>query len=186
MMTDDARPDAPPLWDRLLRGYLTVSRVVILTAATLMFVLMIAVNAVNITMRALNLGDIQWAQEVSILAAMWVYFAAYALIAKEDGYIRIEFIADMFPFPVGRTLQMFARIATIVFHATVFVFTFWALKVVAMFETNVLQWPEFLFYVPLLVGAGDIVITEVIHLMRTLAGRVEQRQPAVTLVGTGS
>ncbi len=179
-------PDAPPLWDRLLRGYLTISRVVILAAAMLMFTLMVAVNAVNIGMRALNLGDIQWVQEISILAAMWVYFAAYALIAKEDGYVRIEFIADALPLPVGRALQLFARLATIVFHSTVFVFTFWALKVVAMFETNVLQWPESLFYVPLFVGAGDIVITEVIHLVRTLAGRVEKRQPPVTLVGTGS
>src|SRR5258708_21534357 len=152
----------------------------------LMFVLMIAVNAVNIGIRSLNLGDIQWVQEISILAAMWVYFAAYALIAKEDGYVRIEFLADALPRPVSRALQVFARLATIVFQATVFVFTLWALKVVAMFETNVLQWPEALFYIPLLVGSGDIVITEVIHMARTLAGRAEQRQPATTLVGTGS
>jgi TRAP-type C4-dicarboxylate transport system permease small subunit len=185
-MPHDAPTDAAPLWDRLLRGYLTVSRILVLSAAMFMFVLMVGVNAVNISLRTLHLGDIQWAQEISILAAMWVYFAAYALIAKEDGYIRIEFVADALPAVAGRFLQLLARLATIAFHVTVLLFTYWALKVVAIFETNVLQWPESFFYVPLLVGTADIVITELIHLARALAGRSPARHVAPTLVGTGS
>jgi TRAP-type C4-dicarboxylate transport system permease small subunit len=185
-MAQDALAGAAPLWDRLLRGYLRVSRVAILATAMFMFALMVGVNAVNIGLRAFHQGDIQWVQELSILAAMWVYFAAYALIAKEDGYVRIEFLADILPIRVGRFLQIFARLATIIFQATVFLFTLWALKVVAVFETNVLQWPEAMFYIPLLVGAGDIVITEIIHTVRALAGRIEERHRATTLVGTGS
>ena len=94
-MAQDALAGAAPLWDRLLRGYSRVSRVRILATAMFMFALMVGVNAVNIGLRAFHQGDIQWVQELSILAAMWVYFAAYALIAKEDGYVRIEFLADI-------------------------------------------------------------------------------------------
>jgi TRAP-type C4-dicarboxylate transport system permease small subunit len=185
-MHQDAPAAAEPLWNRVLRGYLTISRIAILAVAMFMLCFMVGVTAINIFLRTFNLGDIQSTQELSILCAMWVYFAAYALIAKEDGYVRIEFIANALPALIGRTLGVLARIATLVFQITVFVFTFWALKFAAMFETNVLQWPESLFYLPLLVGAGDIVITELIHLVRVVAGRVEVRPPSPTLIGTGS
>ena len=40
-----------------------------------------------------------------------------------------------------------------------------------LFTTSVLAWPESLFVLPLLLGAIDIVLTELIYLYRQLTGR---------------
>lgn len=175
-----------PLWDRVCAAYLMLSRIAILSVATAMFVLMVGVNAYNIAARTFFNSDLSWSQEMSIMAAMWVYFAAYALIAKEDAYVRIDFFVAAMPRPLARVVHLLSRVATTVFQASLLIFTWWALKVVAVFQTNVLEWPEYFFYVPLLVASADIVVTEIIHLARTLAGRPLGAAAATPLIGTGS
>jgi TRAP-type C4-dicarboxylate transport system permease small subunit len=178
--------DASPAWDRVAQAYLSASRVAILSAALVMFVIMVAANAFNMTVRTLSLGDVLWHQEISILAAMWVYFAAYALIGKEDAYIRVEFLVDLLPRRINRTIQILVRVVTIAFQVAVVVLTWRALKVVSVFQTHILEWPEYFFYIPLLVAGVDIALTECIHLARALAGRSHERLSPRNLIGTGS
>ena len=69
------------------------------------------------------------------------------------------------------------RFAIIAFHVTLFIFCIKTFKLISIYETPILQWPEFLYYIPLAVGTFDIIVTEVIHLLRTLAF---PEQPPVT------
>ena len=52
-----------------------------------------------------------WVQEVSIIAAMWVYFFAYGLIAKDEEYIRVDVVADLLGPRARRAVTIAARIA---------------------------------------------------------------------------
>lgn len=148
--------------------YLSVTRFVLSAIAILMFAVMLAANSYNIILRALYGTGITWHQEVSILAAFWIYFGAYALICKDDSYIRIELLVDRFAAAVQQPLLIIIRLAVIAFHAVLFVLCLKTLRIVSLYETPILQWPEYLFYIPLTVGTADIVLTECIYLLQIL------------------
>jgi TRAP-type C4-dicarboxylate transport system permease small subunit len=120
-----------------------------------------------------------WVQEVSILAAMWVYFFAYALIAKNEEYIRVDFVANLMPPGSRYTIDIFARLVTILFHGIVAWFAVETYKFLGLFTTSVLIWPESLFVLPILIGAIDIVITELIFLYWVLTCRLPPASHAV-------
>ena len=134
-----------------------------------MFCVMLGANSYNIFLRTvLDLGTM-WHQEISIMAAFWIYFAAYGLLSKEDGFIRVEFVVERFAPPVQYWIFVLVRLTIITFHITLFVFCIKTFKLITIYETPILQWPEYLYYIPLVVGTFDIMVTEVIYLLRTLA-----------------
>lgn len=134
-----------------------------------MFCVMLGANSYNIFMRSVFERGTLWHQEISIMAAFWIYFAAYGLLSKEDGFIRVEFVVDQFPPRVRRWNYNLVRLAVIVFHVSLLVFSIKTYKMVSYFETQYLEWPEFITYIPLTVGTFDIVVTETIYLLRSLA-----------------
>ena len=113
-----------------------------------------------------------WVQEVSILSAMWIYFFAYALIAKNEEYIRVDFAAQLMPESWRRGIDIFARLVTIGFHCVVAWFAVETFRFLGLFETSVLNWPESLFVLPLLIAAIDIAITELIYFYWQITGRL--------------
>jgi hypothetical protein len=61
-----------------------------------------------------------------------------------------------------------------------------ALDVVRWSETHVLELPETLFFVPLIVGSADLALTETIHLLRRWLGLASARlDPAPVATGEG-
>jgi TRAP-type C4-dicarboxylate transport system permease small subunit len=52
-------------------------------------------------------------------------------------------------------------------------------RFLGLFTTPVLDWSESLFVLPLLLGAADITITELIHLYWHLVGRSPVREPHI-------
>ena len=177
-MTADARQDRGAL-DRALRLYLAGTKRIVLTVSIAMLVLMVAINGLEIGGRGLFQRSFTWVQEVSIIAAMWVYFFAYGLIAKDEEYIRVDVVADLLGPRARRAVTIAARIATIAFHAIVLWFAIETFRFLGLFRTTVLDWPESLFVLPILLGAADILVTETIHLHWTLAGRAPPRGPHV-------
>lgn len=169
--------------DAAFEAYLAVTKVIVTAVSVGMLVLMLVVNGLEIGGRALFALSFSWVQEVSILAAMWVYFFAYALIAKDQEYIRVDFAINMLGESSRRTASIVARLFTIAFHAVVVWFGIETFQFLGLFTTSVLAWPESLFVLPLLLGAIDIVLTELIYLYRQLAGRetrhARQVQPGV-------
>ena len=174
-MNETGRGGTGTALDAVLRGYLDVSRRVVVAVSCGMFALMVAINGLEIAARALFSVSFSWVQEVSILAAMWVYFYAYALIAKNEEYIRVDFAVNLMPASWQYTVDIFARLVTILFQGLVAYFAVETYKFLGLFTTAVLIWPESLFVLPILVGAIDIVITEFIHLYWVLTRR---RPPA--------
>lgn len=158
--------------DAAFDAYLSASRVLLSAIATVMFVIMLAANAWNIGLRAFAAQGVTWHQEVSILAAFWIYFGAYALIAKSDGYVRVEFLVDRLPAPAQRAIALLVQAVVIAFHLLVLRLCLTMLQVVRIYETPILQWPEYLFYLPLAVGTADILITECIRTVRLLVPRL--------------
>jgi TRAP-type C4-dicarboxylate transport system permease small subunit len=102
---------------------------------------------------------------------MWIYFFAYALIAKNEEYIRVDFAVKLMPQAWQHAVDIFARLVTIFFHGMVAWFAVETYRFLGMFTTSVLIWPESLFVLPILIGAIDILITELIYLYWVLTRR---------------
>jgi TRAP-type C4-dicarboxylate transport system permease small subunit len=169
-MSDPNRADDRGAVDRFLRAYLKITRLVVMVVSCAVLGFMVAVNGLEIIGRGFFQTSFSWVQELSILAAMWIYFFAYALIAKNEEYIRVDFAVRLMPAAWRWRVDVFARLVTILFHAVVAVFAVEAYRFLGPFTTSVLVWPESLFVLPILLGAIDIVITEAIHLYWQLAG----------------
>jgi TRAP-type C4-dicarboxylate transport system permease small subunit len=157
--------------DALLRAYLDFSRRTVIAVSCAMFAFMVAINGLEIAGRGLFSVSFSWVQEVSILGAMWIYFFTYALIAKNEEYIRVDFAAKLMPDAWQYAVDIFARLATIFFQGMVAWFAVETYRFLGMFTTSVLIWPESLFVLPILIGAVDILITELIHLYWALTRR---------------
>lgn len=163
--------------DRISDLYLKLSRFLVQAVSVGMFAVMVVVNGLEITSRALFGTSFSWVQEISILAAMWVYFFAYALIAKSDEYIRVDFLVRHLPPAANRWLEVTTRLAIIAFHVVVFWFGVETFRFLSLFTTSVLDWPESLFVLPIVLGSADILLTEIIRLRRILL-RTELLPPA--------
>lgn len=170
--------------DPAFTRYLAVTGSVLNAIAVVMFVVMLAANAYNIFLRTVLGQGIMWHQEISIMAAFWIYFAAYALLSKEDGFIRVEFLVDRFSKAARRIASIIIAVAVIAFHVILFRLCLVTLEVVSIYETPILEWPEYIYYIPLTVGTADIVVTECILLVRALAFPDRPRpRPSVAAAG---
>ncbi len=165
--------------DAVLRAYLVVSKRAVVVVAVTMLAFMVAVDSLEIVGRGLFHRSFNWVQEVAVLAAMWVYFFAYGLIAKDEEYIRVDFFASRLGVRAQAAIAIIARLLTVAFHATVLWFALETYRFLGLFTTPVLDWPESLFVLPLLLGAADITITELIHLYWHLVGRLPARAPHI-------
>ncbi|MBL8698847.1 MAG: TRAP transporter small permease subunit [Alphaproteobacteria bacterium] len=163
--------------DAALRSYLEFSKRIVLVASIAMLMLMVALNGLEIVGRGAFGRSFTWVQEVSIIAAMWVYFFAYGLIAKDDEYIRVDIVANLLGPGARHALGIVARLTTVAFHATVLWFAFETWQFLGLFRTSVLDWPESLFVLPIMLGAGDILATELIYLYWSLVGRLPPPRP---------
>jgi TRAP-type C4-dicarboxylate transport system permease small subunit len=169
----------PTRLDTVLRAYLRVTKAIVLGVSIAMLALMLAVDTLEIGGRAFAGRSFAWVQEGAVLAAMWVYFFAYGLIAKDEEYIRVDFFVARLGAGVQAAIGVLSRLFTIAFHATVLWFAIETYRFLGLFTTPVLDWPESLFVLPLLLGAGDIAITELIHLYWHLVGRAPVREPHI-------
>jgi TRAP-type C4-dicarboxylate transport system permease small subunit len=156
--------------DAILRAYIDLTRKIVIAVSCAFFALMVAINGLEIVSRALFATSYSWVQEVSILSAMWIYFFAYGLIAKNEEYIRVDFAAQLMSEHGRRMVDILARLLTIAFHVVVAWFAVETFQFLGMFTTSVLSWPESLFVLPLLIGAFDIAITELIYLYWQVRG----------------
>jgi TRAP-type C4-dicarboxylate transport system permease small subunit len=145
--------------------------VVIRGVAMAMLTVMTVVSGSEVVARALFNVSFAWAQEVSVLAAMWVYFFAYALVAKSHDYLRVDFVVRQFPLRLQKQLQVVSRILVACFYAVVFYYALQTLRFLSLFHTEVLELPEYLLVLPLALGTIDVVLTEIIYLVRQLQGQ---------------
>ncbi|MEX0956440.1 MAG: TRAP transporter small permease subunit [Rhizobiaceae bacterium] len=145
-----------------IRLYLHWSSRLLALIAGAMFCIMLAVNAYNIAIRSLTAQGLVWHQEVSIMAAFWIYFAAYALLAKERKYITVDFIFDRIGKQIAYIMQCIIVILTLAFHLYLFMLCIEVMESAGFLETPILGWSEQVYVVPLLVGSADIVITELL------------------------
>jgi TRAP-type C4-dicarboxylate transport system permease small subunit len=157
--------------DRLAAIYLAVSRAFVRACALAALAAMVVVQASEIVWRAATARGLIWVHELSIMLAMVVYFLAYALIAKERGYIKVEALYRRFTPSLQSRIDIGTRVVIIGFHLLLCYLTISIFGFVRAFTTPVLDLPETVYYVPLALGTADIVLTELIYLWRRLTGR---------------
>ena len=157
--------------DSVFAAYLRVSTWLVRLVAMTAIIVMTGVSALEIGARAFFGISLDWAQEVSILAAMWVYFFAYAMVAKQHDYIRVEFLVGLLPAAARRAVALAGRVGVIGFYAVVCFYSVKTVGFLSLFHTDVLELPEYLLVIPLLLGTFDIVVTEIIFLQWQLRGR---------------
>ena len=153
--------------DPWFKRYLRFSGLAFTWIAIAMLIVMLVSNTWNIVLRWLFHEGIMWHQEISIMAAMWIYFAAYSLIAKTDSYIRISLFVDRLPPSVSKVIYTAVRVWVIAFFIFLSILTVKGIRVIFIHRTWILEWPEYFYYIPLLVGTLDIFVTEVIQLIRS-------------------
>ena len=115
-------------------AYLRASGVAVQAVSIIVLALMVVINATNITCRAVLGVDLEWTQEVSVIAAMVIYFFSFALIAKTNSDIRVEFIVAMLPRSWQRWLGIVSRLAVLGFQAAVLWLAINTLGFVSMFQ----------------------------------------------------
>jgi len=118
-MNETGRGGTQGAVDAILRVYLDLSRRIVIAVSCAMFAFMVAINGLEIVGRGFFSISFSWVQEVSILGAMWVYFFAYALIAKNEEYIRVDFAVKLMPEAWQYAVDIFARLTTIFFQGMV-------------------------------------------------------------------
>jgi len=128
-------------------------------------------NGLEIVARGFFSTSFSWVQEVSILSAMWIYFFAYALIAKNEEYIRVDFAAKLMPEAWQHSGRYFRTARDDLLPRNGRLVRGRDVRFLGMFTTSVLMWPESLFVLPILIGAIDILITELIYLYWVLMRR---------------
>lgn len=165
------RRDAP-FPDRAGDAYLRVSAGVVQAGSILALSGMVAINAVNIVSRGIFHADMEWTQEISILLAMVVYFFSFALISKRNSDIRIDFVVHMLPAVWQPVLGLLNRFLVLAFQAVVLWCAIVTCGFVRIFRTPVLELSEALFFIPVIAGAADILLTELIYLHRQARGRM--------------
>ncbi len=148
----------------MAQAYLRISASVIQAIAIIVLASMVAINTAEIVHRVLFTNSLNWVQELSLVLAMTLYFLVYALIAKRQEYIRINLVARLLRPDWQRRFSMLVRVVILVFHALVAWYAVRAVEFAAMFETPILGWGEWVYYLPLAVGCTDIVVTELIYL----------------------
>ena len=158
--------------DRAGDAYLRASARVVQAGSVLALGAMVAINAVNIVSRGVFHADMEWTQEISVLLAMVVYFFSFALISKLNSDIRIDFVVHMLPLAWHRPLGLLSRFLVFAFQAVVLWCAIVTLGFVRIFRTPVLELSEALFFVPVIAGAADIMLTELIYLHRQVQGRM--------------
>lgn len=159
--------------DKAARSYLRYSDFVVKIVSALALFAMTIVSALDVTWRGLFGVSVAWAQEVCILIAMWVYFFAYALIAKRHEYIRVELLFGVMPPAMQKVVALFCRLCVLAFFILVFGFAVKQVGFLSLFRTSVLEVPEYLMVLPIVFGAADIVLTELIFLSFQLRGEPE-------------
>ncbi len=157
--------------ERTTETYLAASRAVIRWCAVAALAAMVVIQSLEIVWRVAASKGLIWVHELSIMLAMVIYFLAYAIIAKDHGYIRVEALFRRFAPAVQRRLDIGMRVVIIGFHALLCFLTVKIFNFVGAFATPVLGLPETVYYVPLALGTGDIVLTELIYLWYRLSGR---------------
>lgn len=159
----------------LTNGYMQVTRFMHIVVACTCFTVMVSLNVWEISLRYFVGRSLGWSQEINLLLAMWLYFFTYALIAKDEAYIRMDLILTGLGPRAQHWLRITGHLVVIGFQCAVLVFAVMTIRFVMPFRTNALEWPEYLFYLPVVVGATDLVLTECIHLGRRLKGGASQR-----------
>ena len=157
--------------DAIFSLYLKLSEMAVKAVSMLAIVVMIAAGSIEIVSRSFLHVSYPWTQEVSLLAAMWVYFFAYALVAKNHSYIRVEILVGLLPDAGQRLVVLLSRIFVVLFYLLVVWLGRQTIGLLSAFRTDVLELPDYLYVVPLVLGAADIVLTETIYLIWQLQGR---------------
>lgn len=153
-------------WSHL---YLVFTQKTLETLGIIALASMVIINTSEIFFRAVANESIQWTHELTIILAVFIYFAVYATIAKDRSYIRLE-VFDTQVLSFERSAAIIGGLLVIGFHLLLVVLSFQAAKFASLFETPILHLPESVFLVPLVIGCGDIVISELIHLIRNILG----------------
>lgn len=151
-------------------AYLCLSARVLQAFSIAVLAAMTAINTLNIAARALFRADFEWTQEVLMIGAMGIYFLSVALIAKGNIDIRIDAVLRVLPPYWQRALGLGARVGALVFQCIVLWLAIDTWSFVRVFRTPVLEFSEAIFFIPVIVGAADMAITEAIYLVRQCRG----------------
>lgn len=161
--------------DPVFEIYLRITGFVVRTAAIVVLSAMVAIYAVDIGRRVVVSASFSWSQELAIILAMWLYFFTYALVAKEGDYIQVDALFRFLPAPLRTAAGYVARLLLIGFFGMLAIYSWDTIQFASRFTTSTLDLPESIYYLPLLLGAADVAVTELIYLVRQLAGRADDR-----------
>ncbi|HSR12479.1 MAG TPA: TRAP transporter small permease [Thermodesulfobacteriota bacterium] len=142
--------------------------------AGVLFVLMSLATLANVIGRYFFNAPIEWAEEFSRYAFIWVVFLGAAYCSKANRHIVIDSIVLALPVRVRAFLQVFVDLLIMVLMGTLLYYG-WALTVFTTQPTSTLYVPMSVVYVVVPISALAVLIRSIGtlagHLRRAAAGR---------------
>ncbi len=141
------------VFDKVLKGI----RKAELGVAGFMFISALIVLTLNVIFRRVSwMPTLDWAEEYMRYSSVWITFIGMALCAEDDSHVGVDILYQMSPTKAKKILKILCMLCALVFCA---IFTYSSANYVIMAFTNmqrsaVLQWPLWIVYLSLPLGAG--------------------------------
>jgi C4-dicarboxylate transporter DctQ subunit len=125
---------------------------------------------------------ITWAEEVIVYIAVWAIMIIASQLVRTDGHVRPDLVLRLLPAGVQRWVEMFNCVVAIIFMAGL---VYYGKEVVdtalllSQTSSSDLQFPMWIYYTALPVGAGLMLVRYIIRLCRYAF----QFDPATMTVG---
>jgi len=162
-------PEADPARDtlaRLMRLWDWVER----TIVGLLGLTALIIAAVQVFGRYIDPeSSITWAEEVIVYIVVWAIMIIGSQLVRHDGHVRPDLVLRLLPPHVQRWVEMFNCVVAIVFMGGLLYYGRQVLDTALLLDqvsSSDLQFPMWIYYLSLPVGAGLMAVRYVIRLYR--------------------
>lgn len=125
-----------------------------------------------------------WVEATSLVLVLVTTFGVAAAATRSEDHLSIGFVRESFPPPVERTLRFTSHMAMIVFGAFMAVASWSNVASTWSRPIPLLEIPEGVRHIPLVVGGAGIALFSAIHAVKMILGR-DAPPPAEPTEGAG-
>jgi len=147
----------------------TVIRTIEIAVIALMAIIAAVVFG-EVVARGLFARSLIVADELSRYLMIWVVLLGGALLVRDNGHIRVDFIVTIVPSWARRSLLVLADVLSLVFLVALTATSFLTTLEMRTQQTITLDVPVALFYAALPVGGALMTILVTLDLVRRIAG----------------
>lgn len=160
------------------KKFLDVLDKVMLTVATVLFIVIFAVSVTEIILRSFFNFSLLWSQDLCIMLTCWVMLMGCAVLMHRDDHLTVSFLVNAMPERTRLAVRLVTRIVLLAFCIVLGYNGLTVVKVKMGLYYTALRWPTGIAYMSLPVfGAASslFLVDKIIDIVKQLKGeRVEK------------